>query len=401
MNNYAAQLETIQLVQVEKNKFAIRCNDKIYFVSSLMYDLFISLKNGFDLTTTHKNITSKYSNAPEEEQLKKIVEDNIARFLTVKSPEQKKANSYISFQTKLFNQSILSSISKVLSLLFNRYLFIVLFLGSSYVTILLLKTVINNGTLFNSSITWQDGLGLVLLSYFFLICIAIFHEIGHAAATYKYGIKAKEVGFGFYLFFPVLFTNVSEIWLLGRYKRILVNIGGIYFQLIINVILYAMYLCEVPLNIISSLFVSNSILIIYSFNPFMRNDGYWIYSDLFDIPNLSATAFDYPLRFIHYLKGRVKPFHPSHIKTVTQQIALFIYAGSMYFLILMLPLGFLQLTLRNIDLTQTFILTHNQLNGVLYYEALFKLTKSMIFYSLVFYFTFRMFKMIFKKYKTI
>jgi putative peptide zinc metalloprotease protein len=401
MNNYASRLESVQLVQVEKNKFAITCNDKIYFVSSLMFDLFKNLKHGYDLATTRQNMNSTYANLPNEHNLHKIVEDNIQRFLAAKTPEQIKANSYINFQTKLFNKDSLASITKVTSVLFNKYVFIIMFSVSAYWSALLFKSIVSKGALFSSNIAWQDGLGLVLISYLFLIGLAVFHEIGHASATFKYGIKAKEIGFGFYLFFPVLFTNVSEIWLLGRFKRIVINIGGIYFQLIINGILYLLLQQGVSSNIISSLFVTNSILILYSLNPFMRNDGYWIFSDLFDIPNLSATAFDYPLRFIHFLKGRIDTFHPMHIKSTTQRIALAVYASAMYILIFMLPMGMYELSISNYELFQTFLQTKGSLHGAQYYEAWFKMAKTLIFYGLLAFFTFRMFKMIVNKYKTI
>jgi putative peptide zinc metalloprotease protein len=401
MDNYAARLQPVELIQVEKNKFAITCNSKIYFVSALIFDLFKNLKNGYDLATTHQKIESVYNNVPDQASLSKIVEENIQRFLANKTTEQIQANNYINFQRKLFSKELLEKITSVFSILFNRYIFIVLFFTTAYASFQLLKTIIKRGALFNSNLAWHDGVGLVIMSYLFLLGLAVFHEIGHASATKKYGIKAKEVGFGFYLFFPVLYTNVSEIWLLSRYKRILVNLGGVYFQLIINGLLYVLFTLGVSSNIIFSLFVTNSILIAYSFNPFMRNDGYWIYSDLFDIPNLSAIAFDYPLRFIHFLKGKVNYFHPPQIKSIGQRIALFVYATAMYVLIGMLPMGIYELTIRNYDLLQGFMNTKSTLFGLEYYEAVFKIIKTLIFYCLVVYFGFRMLKMIMLKYKTI
>jgi putative peptide zinc metalloprotease protein len=401
MKNYSALLEPVQMIQVDKNKFAITCNDKIYFVSSLMFDLFTSLKNGLDLSVSLKNIAVKYENVPDETQLEKIVEENIQRFLAEKTPEQKKASSYINFQKKLFSKEFLSTFTKYTAILFNKYVFLILFSASTYWSFLLLKSIYMRGTLFDSNIAWHNGIGLVLLSYLFLLAIAIIHEIGHASASHKYGIKAKEIGFGFYLFFPVLYTNVSEIWLLKKYKRILVNIGGIYFQLIINGLLLFLYKSDISNNLVCSLFVTNSILILYSLNPFMRNDGYWIYSDLFDIPNLAATAFDYPLRFIQLLRGKIKNFHPNHINTRIQKIALFAYSILMYVLILMLPIGLLRMTLHNYELAKTFLTTQNKLSGILYYEGLFKMAKTTMIYCLIAFFTYRMFKMIIKKYKTI
>src|SRR5678815_3557493 len=39
---------------------------------------------------------------------------------------------------------------------------------------------------------------------------AFIHETGHASALVSYGCKQTEIGFGIYLYFPVLYTDVSD-----------------------------------------------------------------------------------------------------------------------------------------------------------------------------------------------
>ncbi len=97
---------------------------------------------------------------------------------------------------------------------------------------------------------WKD----IAVTYVILFVILIFHEFGHAAASMKMSVKPKEIGVGFYLIFPVLYTNVTNIWVLKKNKRIIINIAGIYFQNIANVLLIMIYLFypnDICLRIIS------------------------------------------------------------------------------------------------------------------------------------------------------
>lgn len=126
--------------------------------------------------------------------------------------------------------------------------------------------------------------------YMLFLLVLFFHELGHATAAFSYGVRPKEIGFGLYFIFPVFFTNVTNIWELNTTKRIMVNIGGIYFQLLVNLLLIALAWFGVSLAIVQKLFLINSISIIICLVPFLRYDGYWIISDLYRIPNLRKKA---------------------------------------------------------------------------------------------------------------
>ena len=57
-----------------------------------------------------------------------------------------------------------------------------------------------------------------------------FHEFGHASSAKYFGAKHGGIGGGFYLFSPVYFADVSDVWKLSRFKRIIVNVSGMYFE---------------------------------------------------------------------------------------------------------------------------------------------------------------------------
>ncbi len=129
-------------------------------------------------------------------------------------------------------------------------------------------------------------------TFIWLLCllfILLLHEIGHSVSAKKYGINCKEIGVGIYLIFPVFYINIGESWKLDKSKRLVINLGGIYFQLIIGVGLIVLnYFLEN--RIITHLFFSNFIIVILNLNPFIKFDGYWIISDILNVKNLSKKS---------------------------------------------------------------------------------------------------------------
>lgn len=66
--------------------------------------------------------------------------------------------------------------------------------------------------------------------FVFMLLSSFFHELGHASACKYFGLHHGGIGFGLYLNFPVLYTDVTEVWKLNRMQRCVVNIAGVYFQ---------------------------------------------------------------------------------------------------------------------------------------------------------------------------
>ncbi len=129
------------------------------------------------------------------------------------------------------------------------------------------------------------------LIYFFGIMFlsVTFHEIGHVSAAKFYGATHGGIGGGFYLFTPVYYADVTDIWRLPAKQRIMVNLAGIYFELI-----FCSFLCFLSL-IISSPYLGVMAFIVfvhslYNLVPFIRNDGYWVLSDALGTPNLSKNS---------------------------------------------------------------------------------------------------------------
>ena len=132
-----------------------------------------------------------------------------------------------------------------------------------------------------------------------MIISSLLHELGHATATYKFGGDHSGIGMGFYLFTPVMYADVSSAWKFDVGKRIIVNLAGIYFELLLSTLLILISFCT---RIESLMLISLAILFktLYNLNPFFRSDGYWVLSDSIRVPNLRATSNDLLKKLIKF-----------------------------------------------------------------------------------------------------
>lgn len=197
---------------------------------------------------------------------------------------ENKINNSIKFCKPFFNPGKNIRWLKKLTWLFNPYiasLFIITFISTF---IFFLK--INNGiSRHHISLEWTQ----IPLFYLTIFLIMFVHELGHTISAIKYGQLPKEIGIGIYFIFPVLYTDVSSIWLLNKKERVIINLGGIYLQSIISAgLVLAMFFSNS--NLIKLLLISNFFMMFYSLNPFFKYDGYWIYSDVFGIKNLRLKS---------------------------------------------------------------------------------------------------------------
>jgi putative peptide zinc metalloprotease protein len=128
---------------------------------------------------------------------------------------------------------------------------------------------------------------LLLLVTVLLFASAAFHEIGHATAARYGGATPGVMGVGIYLVWPVFYTDLSDVYRLGRRSRIRADLGGVYFNAIVITIADAVFVSThyAPLLVF---IVLAHIQLLYQFMPFVRMDGYWILSDLVGVPNLFA-----------------------------------------------------------------------------------------------------------------
>lgn len=139
------------------------------------------------------------------------------------------------------------------------------------------------------------------MGYLILIASTLIHELGHAAACARYGQPPSAIGFTIYLIYPALYSDVSAAWRLNRWQRVVVDLGGFYFQFIL-VAAFAMaysFWPWAPLRIAVFGVIASAA---FSLNPVFRMDGYWVLADALGVTNLA----DQPKRVLSMVWGRMR-----------------------------------------------------------------------------------------------
>jgi putative peptide zinc metalloprotease protein len=129
-----------------------------------------------------------------------------------------------------------------------------------------------------------------------LTALKVVHELGHAFTAKRYGCRVPSMGVAFLVLWPVLYTDVTESWkLASRRQRLAVGVAGVTAELVCAVFAtFAWsFLPDGPLRsaaflISTTIWISTLLL---NLSPFMRFDGYFVFSDWLEMPNLHGRAF--------------------------------------------------------------------------------------------------------------
>ena len=203
--------------------------------------------------------------------------------------------SYLKLSFIIFREEWVNRISPFFFFLFNKQiLYLSLLTILVYTTYFLFKHIDVYSTF---------SIQKSLIFFLSIKCLSVtFHELGHAVAATFYGAKPGGIGGGFYWFTPVYFTDVTDIWRLRKGERIIVNLSGIYFELILCTIIGGMAYMSGG-ELLASISVIIAISSLFNLNPFLRSDGYWIITDLTDSPNLMKHSFSKLKNLFRVLKG--------------------------------------------------------------------------------------------------
>lgn len=119
------------------------------------------------------------------------------------------------------------------------------------------------------------------------MAVMFMHELGHAAACQRLGAPVGDVGCALYLIYPALFCDVSSTWVLPRRARVMVDLGGIYLQVVATAALVALWWATGSAVLAATIRISTATMVM-NLMPLGRLDGYWVLSDLLGVVNLRA-----------------------------------------------------------------------------------------------------------------
>jgi putative peptide zinc metalloprotease protein len=123
----------------------------------------------------------------------------------------------------------------------------------------------------------------------------IVHEFGHGLTCKHFGGECHELGVMMLVLTPCLYCNVSDSWMLpNKWHRAAIGAAGMYVEVVIASICTFLWWFSEPglLNqlCLSTMFVCSVSTILFNANPLLRFDGYYILSDLTEIPNLRQKS---------------------------------------------------------------------------------------------------------------
>lgn len=148
-----------------------------------------------------------------------------------------------------------------------------------------------------------------------LIFTKIIHEFGHAYTACHYGVRVPVMGFGLLVMMPVMYTDTSDAWkLTDNHKRMWINAAGFLAELSLAVLatLLWSFLPEGALKSVAFLLATTTwvMTMMINMNPFMRWDGYYLFSDWLEVDNLQQRAFAlarWKLREVLFAPGEPVP----------------------------------------------------------------------------------------------
>jgi len=193
----------------------------------------------------------------------------------------------------------------------------------------------------NWSALWTQGQSVLApanlpLLYAGLVILKTIHEFGHAYFCRKFGGEVHTMGVLLMIFTPVPYMDATASWgFRSRWKRALVGLAGMIVELFVAAIAIFVWARTGPgvmHNLAyNMLFTASVSTLIFNLNPLLRFDGYYILSDLLEIPNLQQRA-NRQLRHLgeHFVFGVKKSESPCDSATEKFWLTVFGICSGIY-----------------------------------------------------------------------
>lgn len=182
------------------------------------------------------------------------------------------------YRWDLVSPHLIAPFARVLSALFNRSIAIIATVVIVAAHILAYAHLGLPPNMMMEGISWPT-------LYIVLSLGVLIHELGHLAACHRWHCDHGPLGVGLYFLNPVFYVDVTNAWRLPRWQRVVVDMGGVYLELLLVPIFWLLFVMTHDSTWLMAIIITD-ITILTNFEPFMKLDGYWLLSDLTGVPNL-------------------------------------------------------------------------------------------------------------------
>ena len=135
---------------------------------------------------------------------------------------------------------------------------------------------------------------LLLLGLGFLL--TFFHELGHALVLIHNQRRIKDAGFMLYFGSPSFFVDATDGLMLDRWQRVAQSFAGPFSEMVLAGVA-SIIVWTVPTwpgsQFLYKFAVLNYFVIFLNLVPLLELDGYWILSDVIQVPDLRPRALEF------------------------------------------------------------------------------------------------------------
>ena len=182
--------------------------------------------------------------------------------------------------------------------------------------ILALRVLMLNWPLFMAEARQTLNPSNIIWIYVVIVVSKIVHECGHAFACKSFstreGLAGDVHGMGimFLFFTPVPYIDVSSsVQLRSRWTRAMVGLAGMYSEFLLAflaTLLWGATTSDSSLHLLARncIILTSVTTLLFNINPLMRFDGYFVFSDILNMPNLYQRSHPYTVHlFKRYVLG--------------------------------------------------------------------------------------------------
>ncbi|UZT98070.1 hypothetical protein ODZ84_00430 [Chryseobacterium fluminis] len=309
------------LSSYDDKKWILELQGRNFIITHSTKELIDILSENSDLDEACRAFNLKFNEELTHEDFSFFIDQVLGKMqlLNKGAVTWEEEKSFIRFQIPLFSPKVSGILAGIFSNLFAPKFFWTLFSGLVLLAFFIIFSVdieVSNASVF-----------LLMLLY---IPTMFLHELGHIAACKRFAGRNGEIGMGIYFIFPVLYSSISALWHCKKEHRIIGNLAGIYMQLICVFAFYALSFFFEK-TVFGELAYIVAIYSLIQLIPFIRSDGYWLLSDIFNIPNLhQRSSKEFGSWIVH-------PFRWNKMKTKKETFILiygiFNYALFAYFIL--------------------------------------------------------------------
>ncbi|MFF7984613.1 hypothetical protein ACFZDK_36800 [Streptomyces sp. NPDC007901] len=143
---------------------------------------------------------------------------------------------------------------------------------------------------------------LILVVFVLTVASLVFHEFGHASACRYGGARPGCIGCGLFLIWPSMYTDVTDVYRIGRGGRLRTDLGGVYFNVVFMLAMAGAYFATGAQFFLATVYLGH-FEIMEQLMPAVRLDGYYILGDLAGVPDLYGKIKPILLALVPGAKG--------------------------------------------------------------------------------------------------